>query len=190
MEAVFVLSATEPRQKASKQGDRTVVARTFQTLSLCCEPLKDGYRHAKKARTKYCCEVPHGFLLLQTVHLKSWSNNVSNMMFSCSFNKTEQGGTKARGAKEEVRKGGGAKWKIQPVWKQRRHKPISLQTQPCLHMYITTEPHCDPSQLNVYSSFPTFPRSANLSSTFTPTLDTNPFPSKYNHVYTPSCNFN
>ena len=63
-----------------------VERRVERTTTLCiyCEPQNDGYRHAKRARMKYCCEVPLYFILLQAVPIKSVFPNIKSC-FPISF---------------------------------------------------------------------------------------------------------
>ena len=63
-----------------------VERRVERTTTLCiyCEPQNDGYRHAKRARMKYCCEVPLYFTLLQAVPIKSVFPNIKSC-FPISF---------------------------------------------------------------------------------------------------------
>ena len=62
--------------------------------------------------------------------------------------------------------------------------------QPCLHMYTTTELHCDPSRLVEKKTIP-LSQGFHVRQTYQaphPTLYTRRFPSKCKRVYTPSCN--
>lgn len=66
--------------------NRKVVVERTTTLCTYCEPQNDGYRHAKRARMKYCCEVPLYFIL-QAVPIKSVFPNIKyhQIMFSHQF---------------------------------------------------------------------------------------------------------